>query len=99
VSPLRRGGVSQYGRGVFVSASRRVQLRRAWWEPEEADVLWMHYLLGAMAWRAVEDDEKVVIGVSLFESWSNNTSRHPSSIPGRYIQNLSPLVGSTAAYS
>jgi hypothetical protein len=50
-----------------------------------------------MAWRAVEDDEKVVIGVSLFESSSKNTSRHPSSIPGSYIQKLSPLVGSTAA--
>jgi hypothetical protein len=58
----------------------------------------MHYLLGAMAWGAVEDDEKVVRSGYLFESSSKNTSRHPSSMPGRYIQKLSPLVGSTAAY-
>jgi hypothetical protein len=54
----------------------------------------MHYLLGAMAWRAVEYDEKVVIGVSLGEFVQEYLQRHPSSIPGRrYMQKTLPAGG------
>jgi hypothetical protein len=51
-----------------------------------------------MARCAVEDDQEVVRSGYLFESFSKNTSRHPSSIPGSYIQKFSPVVGSRAAY-
>src|SRR5215204_1773056 len=44
---------------------RRVEFRGVGREPEEADVLRMRYALGAMARCAVEDDEKVMIGVSV----------------------------------
>src|ERR687889_511886 len=53
--------VGQASPELLKPSLRRVQLRRAGWKPEEADVLRKHYLLGAMAWRAVQDDKKVVI--------------------------------------
>src|SRR5215204_1469395 len=63
----------------------------------------MHYLLGAMAWRAVEDDEKVVIGVSLCEllqeylkaSVIHPGQVHTETLPGRGFDRrveISPLV-------
>src|ERR687898_3260280 len=57
--------VGQASPELLKPSLRRVQLRRAWWEPEEGYVLRINYSLGAMARRAVQDHEKVLIGVAL----------------------------------
>jgi hypothetical protein len=92
------GPVGQLPPELLKPPLRRVELRGVRREHDEAHVLRMVDLLGAVAGGAVQHDEQVVLGVGLRELLEEDLQRDPSSIPGRYTQKLSPVAGSTAAY-